>query len=107
MPYIPRWAKSSVRSSGMASLSPVKTFWRNWINPRVHPVCELGRLHPRHRRREGISDELQVKKIFDNVLIAAVTGIVVVAIAGASVIVFGTIWAPLASGSYGLRHGLV
>ena len=55
---------------------------------------------------KGISDELQDKKMFDNVLIAAVTGIVIVAIAGASVIVFGTIWAPLASGSYGLRHGL-
>jgi hypothetical protein len=78
---------------------PSKDSWRNWIILVFIPFVSLVDCILVIVAVKGISDELQVKKIFDNVLIAAVTGIVVVAIAGASVIVFGTIWAPLASGS--------
>jgi uncharacterized membrane protein len=93
----------------MASLSPVKTLGGIGSILVFIPFVSLVGYILVIVAVKDISDELQDKKIFDNVLIAAVTGIVV-AIAGASVIVFGTIWAAFTQGLsaiFGVGTGLL
>jgi len=105
MAYIPRWAKPCVLK------------WENvrevqgWRRFRVKTLGGIGSILVFIPfvslvgyilvivAVKDISDDLQDKKIFDNVLIAAVTGIVVVAIAGASVWSSGRSGPSLASGS--------